>query len=85
MEPLDTMQIVRRVRRVTEITSMGITHRWWGKVIVCHIVIGCFDVLWILHFTLYDRISHWLRIDLQVSALLVITSYMRVLRNDTHG
>ena len=49
-----------------------------------HIVIECVDVLWILHFTLHNCISHWPRDASPISALLVITNHMRVLRYDTH-
>ena len=52
---------------------------------MCRIVIGCVDVLWILHLTFHNRIPHWLRDALPMSALVIITSQMRVLRYDRHG
>ena len=67
------------------ITPMNIVYRWWGRMIVCRIVIGCVDVVWILHFTLHNHISHWPRDALPMDVLLVITGHMRVLKNDTYG
>ena len=64
---------------------MVITYMWRGRVVVCHIVIGHIDLSWILHFTLHNRISHWPRDTLQMSALLVITNRMRVLRYNKSG
>lgn len=84
MEPLDTMHSVK-VRRQTR---KAITYRWraQGKMIVCYIIMGCVDVSWILHFTLHNHISHWLKDALLVSALQVITSrHVRVLRYDIYG
>ena len=49
---------------------------------MCCIVIGCVDLLWILHLTLHYRISHWLRVALPMSALLIIPSQMRILWYD---
>ena len=67
------------VRKDVPIASMAITYRWRGRVVVvCHIVVGCAHLSWILHSALHNRISHWLRDALPVSALL-ITSHMRVL------
>jgi len=57
--------------------------RWRGRVIVYHIVIGCIDVSWILHFTLHNHVSYRLKDSLPVSTLQVITSHMRVLRYET--
>jgi hypothetical protein len=66
------------VRRDDPITSMAITYRWRGRVIVvCHIVIGCVHLLWVLHSALHNRISHWRRDALPVSAF--ITSHLGVL------
>ena len=73
------------VRRGIYVTSNAITYRWRWRGILCRIVIGCVDVLWILHLTLHNRISHLLRDALPVSALVIITSQVRVLRYDTHG
>ena len=50
--------------------------------IVCRIVVVCINVWWILHFTLHNR---GLRDALLVDVILVDTSYMRILRYDTHG
>ena len=69
------------VRRHTLYTSMAITYRWRGRAIVGHIVIGCVDIL---HFTWHSHISHWPKDALAMSALLVITIHMRVLRYDIH-
>ena len=67
------------VRKDAPITLMAIPYRWRRRVIVvCHIVIGCAYMSWILHSALHNRIFHWLRDALPVSALL-ITSDMRVL------
>ena len=49
-----------------------------------HIVIGCVDVSWILHFTLHGHVYRWLRDALSMNALLVITSHMTVLKRVTH-
>ncbi|KAH9043562.1 hypothetical protein EDB83DRAFT_2407741 [Lactarius deliciosus] len=53
--------------------------RWWGRVIVCWIVIWCDNVVWILHFILLDHVSQWLRDSfLPMDVLLIITGDMRV-------
>ena len=59
--------------------TMTIAYRWWGRVVVCRIVIGRLDAPWMLHFTLD---SHWLRDALLMDAfkLLVVTSHMRILK-----
>ena len=54
-------------------------------VVACCIVIGCIDVWWMLHFTLHNYISLWLRDALPTDAFLEVTSYMSVLTYDTHG
>ena len=59
-----------------------IAYRWWGRVVVCCIVIGCINVWWILHFTLHN---HRLRDSLPIDAQLVITGHMRVLKYNAHG
>ena len=83
MEPLDTMQSVT-VRRQTR---KAITYRWraqWRVIVWC-IVMRHVDVSWILHFTLHNHVSPWLKDPLLVSALQVITSnHMRVLRYKTY-
>jgi len=55
--------------------------RWRWRGIVYRIVIGSIDLSRILHFALpvHNRISYWPRDALSVSALLVITSHMRVM------
>ena len=75
-EPADTVVCVT-VRGETYHTAT-IAYRWWGRVIVCRIVIGCFDVSWMPHFTVH---RHWLRgaLLMDIFKLLVITSHMRVL------
>jgi hypothetical protein len=41
--------------------TINIAYRRWGRVVVCPIVIGRANVWWwIMHFTLYNYISHWL-------------------------
>jgi hypothetical protein len=62
-----------------------IAYRWWGRVVVCRIVIGCAGVWWILHFTLHSHFSHWfkLRDTRWMDIFLVVSSYMRVLEYDT--
>ena len=42
--------------------TIDMAYRWWGRVVVCRIVIGSVDVWWILHFTLHNYISYWLRV-----------------------
>jgi len=59
------------------IWNLRIRWRWRG--VMCHIVIGCLDLLWILHFTLHNRISHWVRDALPMSALLIIATHLTVL------
>ena len=50
----------------------------------CYVVIGCIDVALILHFALKNCISYWrLKDALPMDVLEVITSHMRVLKNDT--
>jgi hypothetical protein len=75
------------VRRGLNIISMNIPYRLcqWGRVIVCCIIIGpgCVDVAGVLHFTLHDYISCWLRDVPPRGAFLVIRSHMRVLKNNT--
>jgi hypothetical protein len=81
MEPPYTTRIVSQNGTPTDIP-----YRLWGRVIVCCIVIGsgCVDVTGVLHFILHEYIPCWLRDALPRGALLVITSHMRVLKNDTH-
>ena len=50
--------------------------------IICCVVIARINVRWILHFTLHNR---GLRDALLVDVIRVDTSYMRVLKYDTHG
>lgn len=64
---------------------MTIAYRWWGRVIVRRIEIGCDHVWWILHFTLHNYISRWLRDALSMDAFLVVACHMRVLKYDRHG
>ena len=64
---------------------ISIAYRWGGRVILFCVVIGCVDVSWILHFTLHDHVSHWMRDALLMDALLVITSHSRVLKRDMIG
>ena len=61
---------------------MTITYRWRGRVIMCHVVVWCVNLSWILHIAWHNRRP---RDALPMSALLVITSHIRVLRYDTHG
>ena len=61
---------------------MSIAYRWWGRVVVCCVVIGCVEVLLILQFTLH---KHGLRDSLPMDAFLVATSHVKVLKCDTHG
>ena len=53
-------------------------------VIACRMVIECIDVVRMLHFTLHDHISCWLRYTLPMYALLAITGAMRFLKIDAH-
>jgi hypothetical protein len=62
---------------ILNLRNLGI--RWWGRVVVCLIVIGRANVWWILHFTLHNYISHWLRDTLLMDAFLVVTGHIRVL------
>jgi hypothetical protein len=80
-EPADTIMLSQSKGKLN-MTSMIIAYRWWGRVVVCRIVIGCADVWWILQSTVH---SDWLRDALPMNALLVITSHMRVLKYDIHG
>ena len=77
---------VSRSERKPNITPMSIAYRW-ARVIVCRIVMGCIDVVWVLHFTLHNHISHWVRdlLILLMDVLLVINGHMRVLKDDAHG
>ena len=80
MEPLqDTMQ---SREGTLHITSIAITYRGRGRVIVGHVVILCVNLSWMLHIACH---SHRPRDALPMSALLVITSHIRDLRYDTHG
>ena len=63
---------------------MIIAYRWRGRMVVCHIIIGRVDVLWVLHFALHINISHGLRKAL-TDAFLVVTNHMSVLQYDTRG
>jgi len=67
------------------ITPMNIAYKWWGRVIVSRIVIGCVDAVRILHFTLHSHVSHWLRDAHPMDVLLVITGPVKVLKKDAHG
>ena len=79
-EPVDTIKLVTKGK--LNIISRTSAHRWLGRVVLCRIVIGCVDAWWVLHFALYDYISHWLR-----DALPVATGHMRVLKyvNEWHS
>ena len=52
---------------------------------MCHIVIGCVQVWWILHFILHNYISRWSRDALLMDAFLAVTSNIVVLVYDGHG
>jgi hypothetical protein len=60
--------------------TITIAYRWWGRVVVCRIVIGRADVWWIQHFTLHKLHIHRLRDALPIDVLLVITSHVRDLK-----
>ena len=64
---------------------MTIAYGWRGRVVVGHIVIGCVDVWWVMHFALHSYISHWMRGAFSMDAFLVVTSHVRILKYDTHG
>ena len=75
-EPADTIMRVT-VRKETHHTR-SIAYRWWGRVVVCCIVIECLDVPWMLHFTMDSLLRDTLLMD--AFKLLVVTSHMRVLK-----
>lgn len=83
MEPAGPADIIVSVTVRKEVyRKMTIAYMWWGRVVVCRIVvIGCVDVSWIMRFTLHN---HRLGEALSIDALLVITSHLRVLKSETH-
>ena len=63
-------------------TPMDLAHRWWGRVIVCRIVMGCIDAVRIPHLIFHSHVSYWLRDALLMDVLLVITSHIGVLKDE---
>ena len=86
MEPAGPADIIVSVTVRKEVyRKMTIAYMWWGRVVVCRIVvIGCVDVWWILHFAFYSYVSHWLRDGLPMDTFLEVASHMRVLEDDTN-
>jgi hypothetical protein len=60
-----------------------ITYRWWERVVVRRVVIGCVYVWWVLYFTLHSHVLPRLSDALQMDVFLVVTTHMRVLEHDT--
>jgi hypothetical protein len=82
-EPADTIMCVT-VRKESYHT-INIAYRWWGKVVMCRVVIGHDDVRRVLHLAWHSHISHRLRDALPMVAFLVVTSHVRVLTYNTYG
>ena len=80
--PADTIVCVTVRKEISH--TITIAYRWWGRVVVCRIVIGCLYASLMWHFTVH---SHCLRGALQMDAskLLVTTGHMRILKFNTHG